>query len=46
MWKLDLLKILYQKVVVPEAVYDELTANADYEDERIFFKYRFKLYKT
>ncbi|MEH2959216.1 DUF3368 domain-containing protein [Candidatus Merdisoma sp. JLR.KK006] len=32
--KLDLLKILYQKVVVPEAVYDELTANADYEDER------------
>lgn len=32
--KLDLLKILYQRVVVPEAVYDELTANADYKDEK------------
>lgn len=32
--KLDLLKILYQRVVVPEAVYDELTVNADYKDEK------------
>ncbi len=31
--KLELLEKLYQKVVVPEAVFDELTANADYEDE-------------
>lgn len=32
--KLELLEMLYQKIVVPEAVYDELTANADYKNER------------
>lgn len=32
--KLGLLEILYQKIVVPEAVYNELTVNADYKDER------------
>lgn len=32
--RLELLEILYQTVMVPEAVYDELTSNADYKDER------------
>lgn len=32
--KLDLLEKLYHKIVVPEAVYDEMTSNADFLDER------------
>lgn len=32
--RLGLLETLYQRVIVPEAVYDELTHNAAYVDER------------
>lgn len=32
--RLELLETLYQTVMLPEAVYDELTCNADYKDER------------
>lgn len=32
--RLGLLEMLYKTVVVPEAVYEELTNNANYEDER------------
>lgn len=32
--RLELLENLYQMVVVPKAVYDELTDNPDYEEER------------
>lgn len=31
--RLGLLELLYQTVVVPEAVFEELTCNADYRDE-------------
>lgn len=32
--RLQLLEKMYRTVVVPEAVYDELTGNSDYEEER------------
>ena len=32
--RLELLKNLYQTVVIPKAVYNELTGNMDYRDER------------
>lgn len=32
--RLELLKNLYQTVVIPEAVYNELTGNTDYQNER------------
>lgn len=32
--QLGLLERLYQKIIVPKAVYDELTQNAAYKDER------------
>lgn len=32
--RLELLKNLYQTVVIPKAVYDELTTNTDYQNER------------
>lgn len=32
--RLELLKDLYQTVVIPKAVYSELTSNANYQDER------------
>ncbi|MCM1144568.1 MAG: DUF3368 domain-containing protein [Blautia sp.] len=32
--KLELLEKLYQTVIIPEAVYSELTSNNDYEEER------------
>ena len=32
--RLELLEKLYQTVIVPEAVYDELTSNDAYEEEK------------
>lgn len=32
--RLELLEMLYQTVIVPKAVFDELTDNAVYKDER------------